>query len=360
MKNKCFTSCILYCIFNDEDVPTKANEMTEHSREDEESLQTTFVVEETTKTVDVREKPHKKGKSRKGRKVKKAGNAKRVKKGKKSQDVAHAQNEPPKTPPFRAGLVPESKPPKGLTQNADVNEKTIQKKDESPEVQDKIEYKAEDQIKVDSSSPPLRVDSETGEVEKRLSPAKSQSRRGSKNSQKEDPAIRSEGNSSRLQSVSSRDQTPAQSASSREMKACPREKEAAVTVQNVITNDFKAENADMSLKIETSEREGSPEIVLTEKQRRAKARAEQRAAAAERRRREVERKRREREEAKRRAQEEEARLEVLRKDAEEERERREEERRCVCHLIFIHEISSLFYSDFGHLFKGKLRCIEIT
>ncbi len=299
----------------------------------------------------------------KGTKAKKGGNAKRAtNKGKKKKSVVRARNEPPKTPPFRAGLVPETKPPKGLAQKAGGVRKKGNSKEASPELQEKTELDTKETAEDSSAVPPgipVRVDSETGEVEQRVSPARSEkmsSRTASKTppdekisvSREDDVSVRSKTVSSRAESKTSRAESKSSRAESdsphektpsphektssphdatpspREQRACPRDREA-VFPESVNTN------VDEKVVTETveaaSEREPSPEVVLTEKERRANARAAQRAAAAERRRQEVERKRREREEARRRAQDEEARLDVLRKESEEEMKKREEERR---------------------------------
>ena len=295
----------------------------------------------------------------KGTKAKKGGNAKRAtNKGKKKKSVVRARNEPPKTPPFRAGLVPETKPPKGLAQKAGGVRKKGNSKEASPELQEKTELDTKETAEDSSAVPPgipVRVDSETGEVEQRVSPARSEkmsSRTASKTppdekisiSREDDVSVRSKTVSSRAESKTSRAESKSSRAESdsphektpsphdatpspRERKACPRDRDA-VFPESVNTN---LENVDEKVVTETveaaSEREPSPEVVVTEKERRANARAAQRAAAAERRRQEVERKRREREEARRRAQDEEARLDVLRKESEEEMKKREEERR---------------------------------
>ena len=286
----------------------------------------------------------------KGTKVKKTGNTKRTTRGKKKKTVVRAPKEPQKTPPFHAGLVPESKPPKGLARKTGAVKKKGNSKQASPDSQvETTPNTKDDGKKSDAASPeiPVRVDSETGEVEHPFSPARSEktiSRTGSKSppdqkmsvSREDEVSLgsktvspRAESNASRTEgdvpyekTPSPRDKTP----SPPEQKACPRDRDA-VFRENA---NASQENVNVNVVTETAEppaREPSPEVVLTEKQRRANARAAQRAAAAERRRQEVERKRREREEARKRAQEEEARLDVLRQEAEEEMKKREEERR---------------------------------
>ena len=297
-------------------------------------------------------------------KVKKGSISKRVpKKGKKKKSVVRSRNEPPpKTPPFRAGLVPEPKPPKGLARKTGGARKNGNSKQASPELQEKTEVKTEEHLKDSNVAPPatpVRVDSETGEVVHMLSPARSEksSQTGGKTpssekfsvSQEDQASVRAETTSPRAQSKSPRvesnsacensshEKTPSprnKTPSPREQKVCPRDRDAVFS-ENV-NEKVESVNANVSTEeVETSTREPSPEIVLTEKQRRANARAAQRAAAAERRRQEVERKRGEREEKRRQAQEEEARLEVLRKEAEEEMKKREEERRCSLGLKLI-------------------------
>ena len=284
-------------------------------------------------------------------KVKKQPISKRVaKKGKRKKSVVRARNEPPpKTPPFRAGLVPEPKPPKGLARKTGGARKNGNSKQASPELQEKTEVKTEEPSKDSTASPPVipvRVDSETGEVEHRLSPARSEKSSRSRGktpssekvsvSREEEASVRAQSMSPRVESISpheqsSQEKTPSphdKTPSPREHKVCPRDRDAVFS--DNVNEKVESVNTNVSTdEIETPAREPSPEIVLTEKQRRANARAAQRAAAAERRRQDVERKRREREEARRRAQEEEARLDVLRKEAEEEMKKKEEERRSV-------------------------------
>ena len=292
-----------------------------------------------------------KGNVHKGAKVKKTGNTKRTtNKGRKKKSVVRAAKEPQKTPPFHAGLVPESKPPKGLARKTGAVKKKGNGKQASPDSQVKTEPNAKGDGKksdVASSGIPVRVDSETGEVEHQVSPARSEktmSRTGSKTPPDKKMSVsgedevslgsktvspRAESNVSRTEGDVPCEKTPSphhKTPPSPEQKACPRDR-GAVFRENA---NASKENVNAKVVTETAElpaREPSPEVVLTEKQRRANARAAQRAAAAERRRQEVERKRREREEARRRAQEEEARLDVLRQEAEEEMKKREEERR---------------------------------
>ena len=293
-----------------------------------------------------------KGNVHKGAKAKKAGNTKRTtNKGKKKKSVVRARNETQKSPPFHAGLVPESKPPKGLARKTGGVKKKGNGKQPSPDSQEKTELNTKEAVKKSDETPPgipVRVDSETGEVEHKVSPAKSEktvSPTGSKTPpdqkmsvlREDEASLRSktvtpESNSSRAESdlpyektPSPRDKTPSprdKTPSPREQKACPRDRDAVIR-----ENANENVNENVVTETEVSPRGPSPEVVLTEKQRRANARAAQRAAAAERRRQEVERKRREREEARRRAQDEEARLDVLRQEAEEEMKKREEERR---------------------------------
>ena len=283
----------------------------------------------------------------KGAKVKKTGNTKRTtNKGKKKKSVVRAAKEPQKTPPFHAGLVPESKPPKGLARKTGAVKKKGNSKQASPDSQVKTEPNTKsDGKKSDPASPgiPVRVDSETGEVEHQVSPARSEktispdqktppdqkmsvSREDEVSPGSKTVSPRAESNASRdapcEKTPSPDDKTP----SPREQKTCPRDRDA------VFRENVNASQENVSANVVTeiakpSTRQPSPEVVLTEKQRRANARAAQRAAAAERRRQEVARKRREREEARRRAQEEEARLDVMRQEAEEEMKKREEERR---------------------------------
>ena len=291
-------------------------------------------VDVATATKETKENVHK------GAKAKKVGNTKRTtNKGKKKKSVVRARNETQKSPPFHAGLVPESKPPKGLARKTGGVKKKGNGKQPSPDSQEKTELNTKEAVKKSDETPPgipVRVDSETGEVEHKVSPAKSEktvSPTGSKTPpdqkmsvlREDEVSLRSktvtpESNSSRAESdlpyektPSPRDKTP----SPREQKACPRDRDAVIREK---ANENVNENV-VTETAEVSPRGPSPEVVLTEKQRRANARA------AQRRRQEVERKRREREEARRRAQDEEARLDVLRQEAEEEMKKREEERR---------------------------------
>ena len=308
---------------------------------------------EETKTEEVPAVKETKEIVHKETKGKKAVNTKTVtNKGKKKKSVVRKRSEQPKTPPFHAGLVPESKPPKGLADKTGKARKKANGKQASPDLKDKTEPKTNEPVKspdVVSPEIPVRVDSETGEVDHTVSPVRSEkspSLVGSKSpneriSHEEEvseggktASPRSQSKSSRAESDSPREKSPYEKAPSshdktpspREQKPCPRDRDA-VFQDNVNTSVKNEKTNVVTETVDAPTREPSPEVVLTEKQRRANARAAQRAAAAERRRQEVERKRREREEARRRAQEEEARLEVLRKEAEEEMKKREEERR---------------------------------
>lgn len=285
---------------------------------------------------------------KKGGKLKKTGNGKRVTKVKKKRPSnARARNEPPKTPPFHAGLVPESKPPKGLEEKAGGGRK--KGKQASPELLEITQPKTTDKVSEIETHPPEtspRVDSETGEVKHGVSPARSEKSPslagsnalsgGRKSVSRQDQISRSQSSSPRSQIGCPRENSPSEMSSSREKTPSPREKlpspsdqKACPRYRDAVFNETTNANRENAItEPEPSPtRELSPKIVLTEKERRANARAAQRAAAAERRRQEVERKRREREEARKRAQEEEARLDILRKESEEEMKKREEERR---------------------------------
>ena len=331
---------------------------------------------EADKITDKTELKDKKEGVKKGRKSKKGVNAKKgnVAKGrrkKKSDARTEARNEQSKTPPFRAGIPPEQKPPKGLDLKPDVKTKRSDNKaaedkktfavGEEKELEvEKPEKPLEHLTDLQTSEKGIRVDSETGEAEQleqleqqgtplelAKTPSSNEvisplgktpsSREKTPSSGEKTPSSREKTPSS-LEKTPSREKTPSslEKTPSREKTPSSREKTPSPS-QEISHPCEKASSlrkplspeAVVAEESESPKREPSPEVkvVISERARRANARAAQRAAAAERRRQEVERKRREREEARRKAQEEEARLEQLRREADEEMKKREEERR---------------------------------